>query len=105
MRIHTGTLTHNRSATALFWCPADAASAELIHSHDMGKPVLDVIHAGEGTFWVLLDAQWTDPSGTATASIAKSFPSVKLIHLTPTKVRAPVSCSHSHRVDRFPAVD
>ncbi|VDB99931.1 unnamed protein product [Peniophora sp. CBMAI 1063] len=77
-------------ATAVFWCPADATSGELIHAHDMGKPVLDVIPAGGTTFWVLLDAQWADPSVTAAAAAPATSPSVKLVRLAPTKMHESV---------------
>ena len=78
-------LTKDSSATALFWCSADTTSGELVHAHDMGKPILDMIFAGGAMFWVLLDSQWVDPAAPATTD-ATTTQSVKLIRLSPTQV-------------------
>lgn len=71
----------------MFWCSADATSEELIHAHDMGKPVLEIIPAGDAMFWVLLDVQWIDPFATSPATTTASS-SVNLIRLSPTQVHS-----------------
>ncbi|KZV66300.1 WD40 repeat-like protein [Peniophora sp. CONT] len=71
-------------ATAVFWCPADATSGELVHAHDMSKPVLDIVSVGDGLFWILLDAQWRDSSAPSGDTTATASPSVKLVRLSPT---------------------
>ncbi|KAI0310719.1 WD40-repeat-containing domain protein, partial [Amylostereum chailletii] len=71
-------------ATALFWVPLDATTADTVHAHDFGKPVIGFTPADNdgkpGLYWVMLDADWTD--GNATSGPTTSAQAIRLVQLS-----------------------